>query len=124
ASSQKVTETSGGKPLTERRNNAPGDENVLCCLRALINHHGVLAYHREPLPRRRRHPRNYSESARAVSMSSRACMSPLSESARPESSLAISAMRSSPCNCCTLLAVTEPSLSLTTLRWLVEKAAT
>ena len=45
---------------------------------------------------------------RAVSRSSRAWARPLAESGSPESSLAISAMRSSPLSCCTLLAVTAP----------------
>ena len=50
----------------------------------------------------------------ASSSSSRAWSSPLVLSGRPESRRAISATRSSPSSCCTLLAVTSPEASLTT----------
>src|SRR5690606_36305549 len=112
AGRQEVAEAGRRVALAQGGDDTPSDEDVLGCARVRIVHHGLAAYHR--LLR-------YSA---ASSSSSRACSRPLEESGRPESSRAISAVRSSPVNWRTLLAVTEPSLSFTTERWLLANAAT
>ena len=44
---EQVAEAGGREPFTKTRDDTPGDENVLCCLRVMFDHHGVTAYHRE-----------------------------------------------------------------------------
>ena len=44
AGREQIAQTGGGEPLAEGRDDAPGDEDVLCNDRVLIVHHGVTSY--------------------------------------------------------------------------------
>src|SRR5690606_24505076 len=112
---EQIAQARGGESLAQRGDDTSGHEDVACGVARASRvrfrnlHHGLSSY---------------QAACRASCSSSRACSSAVDESARPDSSRAISASRSPPSSRRTLEAVTEPSLSLTTLRWFVANAAT